>query len=133
MIYYNTDNKGEFTNNKRLAELKVKQGAWKEFGESEEEFVMQSDGSDYVPKSEYIEIKHPDVISLEERIADLEEALIEIMGMPVEESTEEPTDEQVEEQVSEPVEEQTKEPTDEQVNEPIEQPTEQSENTVEGE
>ena len=126
MIYYNIDNKGEFTNNKRLAELKVKQGAWKEFGESEEEFVMQSDRSDYVPKSEYIEIKRPAVISLEERIADLEEALIEIMGIPVEESTEE----QVEEQVSEPVvEEQTKEPTDEQVIEP----TEQSENTVEGE
>lgn len=55
MFYYNISNKGYYTNNKKLAELKVKTGEWKEYGETEDEIVMQGDNSDYVFKTEYIE------------------------------------------------------------------------------
>ena len=74
MFYYNISNKGYYTNNKRLAELKVKTGEWADFGESEEEFVMQSDGSGYVPKSEYIPIEEEvdNTPSIEERVNILE-------------------------------------------------------------
>ena len=55
MLYYNKENKGEYTNNEKLARLKVKRGEWKEYGETEDEIVMQGDNSGYVFKTEYIE------------------------------------------------------------------------------
>ena len=74
MFYYNINNKGHYTNNKKLAELKVKTGEWADLGESEEEFVMQSDGSGYVLRSEYIPIKEEvdNTPSIEERVNILE-------------------------------------------------------------
>ena len=74
MIFYNINSKGYYTNNKKLAELKVKTGEWADFGESEEEFVMQSDGSGYVPRSEYISIDEEvdNTPPIEERVNILE-------------------------------------------------------------
>lgn len=81
-IYYNISNKGEYTNNEKLAQLKVRQGDWEDFGESDEEFVMQSDGSGYVKKSEYIEPELPPAPpSTEEQIAEIQETLLALMGM----------------------------------------------------
>ena len=81
-IYYNINNLGEYTNNLKLAQLKVRQGDWENFGESDEEFVMQSDGSGYVKKSEYIEQKLPPTPpSTEEQIAEIQETLLTLMGM----------------------------------------------------
>ena len=54
-LYYNKENKGEYTNNEKLAKLKVERGEWKEYGETEDEIVMQGDNSGYVFKSEHIE------------------------------------------------------------------------------
>ncbi len=81
-IYYNINNLGEYTNNLKLAQLKVRQGDWENFGESDEEFVMQSDGSGYVKKSEYIEQELlPTPPSTEEQIAEIQETLLTLMGM----------------------------------------------------
>lgn len=81
-IYYNINNLGEYTNNLKLAQLKVRQGDWEDFGESDEEFVMQSDGSGYVKKSEYIEPElSPAPPSTEEQIAEIQETLLALMGM----------------------------------------------------
>lgn len=55
MLFFNTANKGNYTNNEKLAKLKVERGEWESYGKTEEEIVMQGDNSGYVFKSEYIE------------------------------------------------------------------------------
>ena len=86
MFYYNTENLGEYTNNEKLAQLMVKQGKWANYGTSEEPYMMQSDNSGYVPKSEYIEPTIEPTPTVEERIeklsnivSDMNDALIELM------------------------------------------------------
>ena len=86
MFYYNTENLGEYTNNEKLAQLMVKEGKWTNYGISEEPYVMQSDNSGYVPKSEYIEPTIESTPTVEERIeklsnivSDMNDALIELM------------------------------------------------------
>lgn len=82
MIYYNVNNKGEYTNNEKLAQLKVKNGDWENYGKSDEEFVMQSDNSGYVKKSEYIEPpKKPEPPSLEQQVAEMQEAILTLMEL----------------------------------------------------
>lgn len=44
---------GRFTNNEKLAKLMVANGEWSTYKSTEEEIVMQGDGSGYCLKSEY--------------------------------------------------------------------------------
>lgn len=54
-LYFNKKNMGEYTNSEKLAQLKVEKGEWKEYGETENEIVMQGDGSGYCFACDYIE------------------------------------------------------------------------------
>ena len=86
MFYYNTVNKGEFTNNEKLAQLMVSQGKWSAYRKSKEPYVMQGDGSGYVQQSKYIAPKVEPTQTIEERIdelttmvTDINDTLVELM------------------------------------------------------
>jgi polyhydroxyalkanoate synthesis regulator phasin len=78
MFYYNKENKGEYTNNKKLAQLRVREGKWESYGESEEEYIMQSDNSGYVKKSKYVEPQKDNAPTLAERVEALEKQVAKL-------------------------------------------------------
>jgi hypothetical protein len=80
MFYYNEENKGEYTNNEKLAKLMVKEGKWKEYVKSDEPFIMQSDGSGYVKKSQYVEPKKNNTPTIEERLETLEKQVARLLN-----------------------------------------------------
>lgn len=55
MIYYNENNICEYTNSEKLAQIKVENGEWESYGSTEEEIVLQGDGSCYCLACDYVE------------------------------------------------------------------------------
>jgi polyhydroxyalkanoate synthesis regulator phasin len=80
MFYYNEENKGEYTNNEKLAKLMVKEGKWKEYIKSDEPFIMQTDGSGYVKKSRYVEPQKNNTPTIEERLETLEKQVARLLN-----------------------------------------------------
>lgn len=57
MFYYTTDGNGKiihYCSNVNIAAMKVKKGEWKSFFKTDEEIIMQGDGSGYVLLSQYV-------------------------------------------------------------------------------
>lgn len=54
MLYYNINNLGDYTNNEKLAKLKVKYGEWEDYGFTDEEIIIQDDNFEYVLKTNFI-------------------------------------------------------------------------------